>query len=123
MWIWTIGGAGLGFLSALLGREAVLACTQAVERTVHRHLDEQIAWAADHDPVLAQTIRDIQVEELEHLDFAIRERRKPGFQWLERAIETATETLIWVSTRGDSARLAAQLKAALPPHGADTRPL
>lgn len=123
MWIWTIGGAGLGFVSALLGREAVLACTEAVERTVHRHLDEQIAWAADHDPVLAQTIRDIQVEELEHLDFAIRERRRPGFRWLERAIETATETLILVSTRGDSVRLAAQLKGALPPHAADTRPL
>lgn len=114
MWIWTVGGGCLGFVSAIMGREAVLACTEAVERTVHRHLDEQIAWATQHDPMLAETIRDIQVEELEHLDFAVRERHAAGFQWLDRLISAATEGLIWMSTRGDSARLSAQLSGPKP---------
>jgi len=111
MWIWTIGGGLLGLVSAMLGREAVLACTEAVERTVHRHLDEQIAWATEHDPILAATIREIQREELEHLAFAVKERHSDGFVWLDRLIATTTEGLIWVSTRGDSARLAMQLAA------------
>ena len=109
MWIWTIGGASLGLMSALLGREAILACTQAVERTVHRHLDEQIAWTATRDPELHRTILDIQAEELAHLDFAIRNRRSDGLVWLDRLISTATEALIVVSTRGDSRRLAKEL--------------
>ncbi|WP_428154426.1 demethoxyubiquinone hydroxylase family protein [Brevundimonas sp.] len=117
MWIWTVGGGILGLASALLGREAILACTEAVERTVHKHLDEQIAWATTHDPGLATVIRDIQFEELEHLDFAIRERRRAGFLWLDKLIATATDGLIWISTRGDSARLAIQLAGPKQPFG------
>ena len=111
MWIWVLGGSGLGLISALLGREAILACTAAVERTVHRHLDDQIAWTETRDPELHHTIKVIQVEETAHLDYAVRNRRSPGFGWLEYVISTATEGLIWLSTRGDSTRLAAHLAA------------
>lgn len=112
MALWTIGGGLLGLASALLGREAILACTEAVERTVHRHLEDQIHWADRNDPVLARTIREIQVEELQHLDFAVQARRLPGFGWLDALIAHATEGLIWISTRGDSRRLMRQLAAA-----------
>jgi ubiquinone biosynthesis monooxygenase Coq7 len=109
MWIWVLGGTGLGLVSALLGREAILACTAAVERTVHRHLDDQIAWAEMHDPELHHAIKAIQVEEMSHLEYATQSRRSAGFGWLEHLISTATEGLIWLSTRGDSTRLAEQL--------------
>jgi len=109
MWIWRVGGGVLGLLSALLGREAILTCTEAVERTVHRHLNEQIHWADTHDPELARTIREIQVEEVAHLDYAQRHRTSDRFRWLDRSISLATETLIWVSTRGDSQRLVAEI--------------
>lgn len=110
MWIWRVGGGALGLVSALLGRDAILTCTEAVERTVHRHLDEQIGWAAVHDPELAQVIHEIQVEEVAHLDFARGARRTDSFLWLDRVISLATESLIWVSTRGDSVRLAADIR-------------
>ena len=109
MWIWSVGGGVLGCLSALLGREAVLACTAAVERTVHRHLEDQLAWSANHDPELHDTIRLIQADELAHLDFAVQQRRGQGLAWLDAAISGLTEALIWISTRGDSHRLAAQI--------------
>ena len=114
MWIWAIGGGVLGLFSGLIGREAILACTEAVERTVHRHLDDQIAWATEHDEQLKRTIETIRIEELQHLGYATENRRRRGLVWLERSIEQATEALIWLSTRGDSVRLSRQLALARP---------
>lgn len=109
MWIWAVGGALLGLITGLLGREAILACTEAVEETVHRHLDDQIRWATGRDEGLRQVIEDIRVEELAHIQHAVDNRTGAGFAWLERIISSATESLIWLSTRGDSTRLARQL--------------
>lgn len=108
MWIWAIGGGSLGALTGLLGRQAILACTEIVERTVHRHLDQQIRWAETRDEELRDTIAAIQVEELQHLAFA-EARRSGNHLWLEGPLQSATEALIWLSTRGDSARLAREL--------------
>lgn len=109
MWIWAVGGGVLGLVTGLFGREAILACTEAVEQTVHRHLDDQIRWASGHDDGLRQVIEDIRAEEIAHIRYAVDHRAGKGFAWLERIISGATEGLIWVSTRGDSARLARQL--------------
>lgn len=114
MWIWAVGGALLGLITGLLGREAILACTEAVEETVHRHLDDQIRWATCRDDGLRQVIEDIRVEELAHIKHATDNRTGAGFVWLERLISSATEALIWLSTRGDSARLARQLGNTTP---------
>lgn len=110
MWIWAVGGALLGLITGLLGREAILACTQAVEQTVHRHLDDQIRWASGRDEGLRQVIADIRIEEMDHIRYAVDHRGDGDFRWLERLISSATEALIWISTRGDSARLADQLR-------------
>lgn len=109
MWIWGIGGGVLGLVTGVLGREAILACTEAVETTVHRHLDDQIRWAEGRDEPLRATIAAIREEEQAHIRYAVDHRRGRGFNWLARIIETATEGLIWISTRGDSARLAHEL--------------
>lgn len=109
MWIWAIGGSVLGLLTGLLGREAILACTEAVEETVHRHLDDQIRWSAGRDEGLRRVVEDIRVEEQDHIRYAVEQRRGRGLRWLEAVIGGATEALIWISTRGDSVRLARQL--------------
>jgi len=111
MWIWAVGGGILGLVTGLLGREAILACTQAVEETVHRHLDDQIRWATGRDDALRQVIEDIRIEEMSHIRYATDNRGGAGFGWLEAVISAATEALIWLSTRGDSVRLARQLGA------------
>ncbi len=112
MWIWGVGGAVLGLVTGVLGREAILACTEAVETTVHHHLDDQIRWAAGRDAEMHRVISDIQREEVAHIDWAAGHRRGRGFRWLERLIGAATEGLIWLSTRGDSVRLARELAVA-----------
>jgi ubiquinone biosynthesis monooxygenase Coq7 len=111
--VWSVGGWVLGCLTALMGRAGVMACTAAVERTVHGHMEEQIAFLERRDPELARSIRDIQLEEMAHLDYAER-NLAPGslLSWvLEPFIAACTEGLIALSTRGDSIRLRRALAA------------
>ena len=110
--VWGLGGTLLGLATGLLGRNAVLVCTEAVERTVHRHIQDQLAWLADSDPELSTAIQEIEVEELEHLTFATD--GLPKRRWPDKALGVlvagATETLIWLSTYGASARMARTLR-------------
>ena len=110
--VWSIGGAVLGFATALFGRFGIVVCTAAVERTVHKHLVEQIVYLSGHDDALADGIRQVQVEEDAHLAFAEanHDPASPLARLLSAAVAAVTEVLIWVATRGDSARLGAALR-------------
>lgn len=115
LYVWKYGGALLGSITALLGRDGVLRCTVAVERTVHGHLCEQIEFLETRDPPLGEIVRDILREENEHLAHA-----QAGVNGashiggiLERVVAAATEVLICLSTRGDSLRLKQLMRAAV----------
>jgi 3-demethoxyubiquinol 3-hydroxylase len=114
MEFWSWGGWLLGFFTALFGRRGVWACTAAVEAAVHRHLDDQLHFLAERDRDLHATIRSIREEELAHLRHAEEQLVSPGpsLAFLRRRIGDATEILIWLSTWGDSTRMAQALKAA-----------
>jgi ubiquinone biosynthesis monooxygenase Coq7 len=116
MQFWSLGGWLLGFLTALLGRRGVWACTAAVEAAVHRHLDDQLHFLADRDPELHATILSIREEELTHLRHAEEQLVSPGpmLDFLRRRIGDVTDALIWLSTWGDSARMARALRAKQP---------
>lgn len=105
---WGVGGSLLGGATALLGRDAILICTEAVERTVHRHMNDQIDWLDTRDPPLAATIAAIRDQEVDHLDTAIAARNGRGgwgARLLDRVVAGATELLVWVSTYGASSRM------------------
>ena len=113
--VWGLGGIVLGLLTSLLGRNAILICTEAVERTVHRHLDDQITWLQRIDRSLVDALESIRAEELEHLSFAIRARGSQNAAWLQavdKVVAAATELLIWASTYGASTRMAREVSAA-----------
>jgi len=114
MSIWSVGGTVLGWVTARMGRAGVMACTAAVERTVHQHLVEQQAFLNRHDMELLGIVQTVQVDEDAHLAHA--EANLKGGGWLAKAIypavAAATELMIFVSTRGDSLRLRAAMKAA-----------
>lgn len=116
MSLWGNGGYVLGILTALLGRQGVWVCTEAVEATVHRHLDEQLLFLRRRDPELHTLIRSIQAEELSHLEHA-SESISSRSQWkrsLGAVIAFATEVVIWLSTWGDSSRMAKELAQSKP---------
>lgn len=111
MQFWSWGGWWLGFVTALFGRQGIWACTAAVEETVHRHLDDQLFFLDGLDPELHDLIASIREEELSHLHYAEERLDRPGI-WvalLRGAIAVATDILIWLSTWGDSTRMARAL--------------
>ena len=116
MSVWSIGGTVLGWVTARMGRAGVMACTAAVERTVHQHLIEQQAFLKRHDTELLGIVQTVQQDEDAHLGHA--EASLTGGGWLANAIypvvAAATEFLIFLSTRGDSLKLRAAMKASAP---------
>ena len=70
MSLWSWGGWLLGFLTALMGRQAIWICTAAVEAAVHRHLDDQLHFLQSRDPELRDIVLSIRAEELAHLHHA-----------------------------------------------------
>jgi ubiquinone biosynthesis monooxygenase Coq7 len=112
MALWSRGGWLLGFMTALIGRQGIWACTAAVEAAVHRHLDDQLHFLASRDTELSGVILSIREEELAHLNHAEAQLDAPtAFQrTLRRAIGGVTDGLIWLSTWGDSARMARDLR-------------
>jgi 3-demethoxyubiquinol 3-hydroxylase len=110
--LWSTGGALLGFLTALTGRQGIWTCTAAVEAAVHRHLDDQLGFLATRDRDLHDAIRNIRVEELSHLHHAEMQLQPPNLyhRALRRLISFLTDLMIWLSTWGDSARMARDLR-------------
>jgi Ubiquinone biosynthesis protein COQ7 len=110
------GGLILGLLTALLGRQGIWICTAAVEAAVHRHLEDQLLFLRDRDSNLYSLIKAIQSEELMHLRHAeerIAVRTFPP-RLLSAFIAKSTDTAIWLSTWGDSTRMARDLAVTTP---------
>ncbi|KAJ7667232.1 COQ7 protein [Mycena olivaceomarginata] len=72
-----VAGFGLGAVTALMGKEAAMACTEAVETVIGEHYDDQLkemeSLPSDHPsiPLLRNVVREFRDDELEHLDIAV----------------------------------------------------
>jgi ubiquinone biosynthesis monooxygenase Coq7 len=69
--LWNVAGHALGAVTALMGPDAAMACTAAVETEIDKHYSDQLRCLGDDDPDLSATITEFQAEELEHRDTAI----------------------------------------------------
>jgi len=118
MSLWSLGGWLLGALTACAGRQSIWVCTAAVEAAVHRHLDDQLYFLSQRDAELHAIILAIREEELSHLRYAEGQLDAPGLlqRNLQTAISVVTDGLIWLSTWGDSTRMARELRLAQPAH-------
>ena len=111
MALWSLGGYVLGAATAMLGPNMVWICTEAVESTVHRHLEEQLAFLKSRDVALYELILSIQEQELSHLHEAEAHQTAKG---PVRAVALPvigflTDLMIWLSTWGDSTRMTAEM--------------
>ncbi|KAL7958709.1 ubiquinone biosynthesis protein COQ7 domain-containing protein [Trichoderma compactum] len=113
--LWSVLASGLGWSTAIMGREAAMACTEAVETEIGNHYNEQIRsilemiaeWEAQGYDVsgeikqLVDTLRRIRDEELEHLDHAVEnDARKAQPHWLlTNVIRAGCRGAIWVSEK------------------------
>lgn len=98
-----------------MGREAAMACTEAVETEIGTHYNEQVVkllemadeMAARGEELgpelteLLETTRRIRDEELEHLDHAVENdaQKAVPHELLVGAIRAGCRGAIWVSER------------------------
>lgn len=113
--VWTLAATTLGWGTAMLGREAAMACTEAVETEIGGHYNGQVKVLLDmmdkmekdgEEPgeeltELVKDIRRIRDEELEHLDHAVENDAKMAVphELLTSVIRAGCRTAIWVSER------------------------
>ena len=98
---WHVAGFALGAATALLGPQAAMACTAAVETEIDRHYSEQLEQLGDSEPALSASIADFRAEELEHRETAIAEgaEKIPGYSLMSAAIRFGCRTAIAVAKR------------------------
>ncbi|KAI1431196.1 ubiquinone biosynthesis protein COQ7 [Xylaria sp. CBS 124048] len=113
--LWSVLATGLGWSTAMMGREAAMACTEAVETEIGEHYNNQIRtlleifeeWETQGYEVggefkeLIGTLRRIRDEELAHLDYAVEhDAKKAQPYWLLTSlIRAGCRGAIWTSER------------------------
>jgi 3-demethoxyubiquinol 3-hydroxylase len=99
--LWAVAGRALGAATALIGPEAAMACTAAVEDEIDAHYSEQLEALGDGDPALSQSIAKFQADEREHRDVALAAGAEaaPAYPLLYAAIRTGCRVAIELSKR------------------------
>ena len=99
--LWHVAGYALGAATALLGKEAAMACTVAVEDVIGEHYREQAQQLGDDEKELRETITTFRDDELHHKDISIAHgaAAAPGYEALTAAIKAGTRVAIWLAKR------------------------
>ena len=97
--LWHVAGFALGAGSALMGKNAAMACTVAVEEVIDEHYAAQVAVVEDDG--LRQTFEACRLEELEHRETALANgaEQTPGYAGLTAVVKTCSRLAIWLSER------------------------
>ncbi len=95
------GGYFLGFVTALIGRNGVMACTAAVETVVTEHLSHQIDQlreAREFDALIA--VESILMDELAHQAAGVAQSKDSLlYRPLSSLVSWATRSVIWLGMR------------------------
>ena len=100
---WHVAGFALGAATALIGPEAAMACTAAVEEEIDRHYSSQLDELEESgtDPELTAMITEFREDEREHRDTALAAgaERAPAYPLLSGLIRLGCRTAIRLSER------------------------
>jgi 3-demethoxyubiquinol 3-hydroxylase len=99
--LWSVAGYAVGAATALLGEQAAMACTVAVEEVIDEHYRDQAERLAGEEPELTKVILAFRAEEIAHRDIAIAQgaEQTAGFDLLSAAVKTGSRLAIWLSTK------------------------
>ncbi len=100
--IWHLAGYALGAATALVGPQAAMACTAAVEQEIDRHYEAQRqAVGPQGDPTLSEHIAEFQAEEVEHRETALANEAEQaaGYGLMSAVIRAGCRVAIAVSSR------------------------
>jgi ubiquinone biosynthesis monooxygenase Coq7 len=99
--LWNVAGFALGAGTALIGTEAAMACTDAIETEIDRHYKRQLDSLGADDPEFSGDIAEFREEEIEHRDTAraARSEAATAYPLLTGAIRAACRVAIGLSKR------------------------
>uniref|UniRef100_A0A1E1WKZ6 5-demethoxyubiquinone hydroxylase, mitochondrial n=1 Tax=Pectinophora gossypiella TaxID=13191 RepID=A0A1E1WKZ6_PECGO len=102
--IWNVAGFILGAGTALLGKEAAMACTVAVETVIVDHYNDQLRTLMEDpniDKEILQTITKFRDEEQEHHDTGIDHgaEQAPFYKALTEVIKAGCKVAIAISKK------------------------
>ena len=99
--LWNVAGYMLGAGTAMMGKEAAMACTVAVEKVIGEHYESQINLLSQDKKELKSTIKEFAKDELEHHDIGIAHNaeKAPGYKILTKIIEVGCKTAIEISKK------------------------
>ena len=99
--LWSAAGFALGAVTALIGPEAAMACTAAIETEIDRHYTQQLEELGDIDAELSEMIREFRDDEREHLGAALDAGAEwaPAYPLMFNAIRLGCRAAIRLSTR------------------------
>lgn len=100
--LWSAAGYALGAATALIGPEAAMACTAAVEEEIDRHYTRQLEdLRGREDPELAAMIEEFRADEQAHRDAALEAgaENAPAYPLLSGAIRLGCRLAIRLAER------------------------
>lgn len=98
---WHVAGYALGAATALIGPEAAMACTAAVEQEIDAHYTAQLEALGSSDPELSGVIESFRDDERAHRETALAAgaERAPGYPLLAGAIGLGCRLAIRLAER------------------------
>ena len=98
--VWRVAGYALGAATALMGENAAMACTAAVEEVIDEHYAGQIE-RLDGDAELRNTVQKFRRDEIAHRDEALSRGAEdvPGYRLLSETIKAGCRLAIKLSER------------------------
>jgi ubiquinone biosynthesis monooxygenase Coq7 len=99
--VWHIAGFIMGVGSALLGKNAAMACTVAVEEVIEEHYSQQVQELGDEESELKSIIQSCLSDEQEHRNIGLEQGAEsaPGYDTITATVKNASRLAIWLSTR------------------------
>lgn len=103
--VWNVAGYALGLGTALMGKEAAMACTVAVEEVIAEHYNDQVrillgeGWEDEEE--LRKIFREFRDDELEHKDTGIEHDAEsaPFYKAMSAFIKAGCRVAIATSER------------------------
>lgn len=100
--LWDHAAYGLGIASALLGPQAAMACTVAVEEVIEQHYAKQLKnLPEDTSDEIHKLIETCREEEIAHKDTALSHDANDmkGYKTLTKTVKAGCRLAIWLSER------------------------
>lgn len=103
--IWDVAGFALGAGCAMIGKEAAMACTVAVETVITDHYNSQlrelISMGEEENKELIEVIKKFRDEEMEHHDTGLAHDAElaPAYQAMSQVIKVGCKAAVWISEK------------------------